>query len=182
MPDGAHKGSFIQGYNAQLAVDAEAQIIVAVDVTQHTQDKRQLIPMAEKVIDNVGRLADTTSADAGYFSEHAVDSHALAQTNLLVPPDRLKHGHDHRGPNQPPAENASSAQRMRHKLRTEEGRSLYKRRKAIVEPVFGQIKAVRGLRSFLLRGIDRVREEFSIIAMTHNLLKLFRFSTASSQA
>ena len=182
MPDGGHKGSFIQGYNAQIAVDAEAQIIVAADVTQDTQDKRQLIPMAEKVIDNVGRLADTTSADAGYFSEHAVQSHALARTNLLVPPDRLKHGQDIGMPNHPLAENASSAQRMRHKLRTEEDRSLYKRRKAIVEPVFGQIKAVRGLRSFLLRGIDRVREELNIIAMTHNLLKLFRFSAPASQA
>ncbi len=178
MPDGANKGSFLQGYNAQIAVDAETQIIVAVDVTQQTQDKRQLIPMLAKVIENVGRLADATSADAGYFSERAIDAPQLAQTNLLVPPDRQKHGRQE-VQNEPLAENASCSERMRHKLRSEQGRALYKRRKAIVEPVFGQIKAVRGLRRFVLRGLANVREEFNLIAMTHNLLKLFRFAPAA---
>jgi transposase len=176
MPDGANKGSFIQGYNAQIAVDAEAQIIVAAELTQQPQDKLQLVPMARKVVENVGRLADTTSADAGYFSEQAVDSPELAATNLLVPPDRKRTGADDVVIGQPLAEADAppTTERMRRKLRTAEGSALYKLRKAIVEPVFGQIKAARGLRRFLLRGFENARQEWSFIALTHNLLKLFR--------
>jgi transposase len=176
MPDGANKGSFIQGYNAQIAVDAEAQIIVAAELTQQPQDKLQLVPMAQKLVENVGRLADTTSADAGYFSEQAVDSPELAGTDLLVPPDRQKNAAGDVVLGQPLAEAAtlSTTERMRRKLRTAEGSALYKMRKAIVEPVFGQIKAARGFRRFLLRGFDNARQQWSFIAMTHNLLKLFR--------
>jgi DDE family transposase/transposase-like protein DUF772 len=172
MPDGANKGAFIQAYNAQIAVDSEAQIIVAALLTQAANDAQQLVPMAEAVVTNVGRLADTTSADAGYFSEQAITHPSLTQTNLLVPPNRQKHGEE---PTQKALEpNASVAQQMRHKLATPEARELYKQRKAIVEPVFGQIKEARGLRRFLLRGLEAVRGEFAFIAMTHNLLKLFR--------
>ena len=174
MPDGANKGAFIQGYNAQIGVDAEAQIIVAADVNQQSNDKQQLVPMAEKIIEHVGRLADTTSADSGYFSEQAVTDPRLKETNVLVPPDRQKHGPRDSEPAEPAVQPASTIERMRQKLRSEQGRALYKMRKAIVEPVFGQIKGVRGLRRFLLRGLDKVRDEFKLIAMTHNLLKLFR--------
>lgn len=174
MPDGANKGSFIQGYNVQIAVDAEAQIIVAAEVTQQANDKLQLVPMAEKVVENIGRLADTTSADAGYFSEQAVDSPQLAKTNLLVPPDRNKHGARDAVLGEPPTAVASTTERMRRRLLGAEASALYKLRKAIVEPVFGQIKGARGLRRFLLRGFDSARHEWSLIAMTHNLLKLFR--------
>jgi len=172
MPDGANKGAFVQAYNAQIAVDGEAQVIVAAFVTQTANDVQQLVPMAEAIVANVGRLADTTTADAGYFSAQAIEHPALAQTNLLVPPDRQKHGVALTVA--PLDENASPAQRMRYKLSSAEGRELYKRRKAIVEPVFGQIKERRGLRRFLLRGLNAVRGEFAFIALTHNLLKLFR--------
>ena len=91
MPDGANKGSFVQGYNAQVAVDAEAQVIVASRVTQAPNDVQQLVPMADAIRQNVGQLPATTSADAGYFSAHNVEDPALAGTNLLVPPDRQKH-------------------------------------------------------------------------------------------
>ena len=172
MPDGANKGAFIQAYNAQVAVDAEAQVIVAVIVTQEANDVRQLVPMAEAIVQNVGALATTTSADAGYFSEQNVEHEALAGTNLLVPPSRQKHGIV---PALPPlAPDASAADRMRHKLATPEGSALYKMRKAIVEPVFGQLKAARFLRQFLLRGLAAVAAEFALMALTHNLLKLFR--------
>jgi hypothetical protein len=81
MPDGANKGSFMQGYNAQIAVDAEAQVIVAAELTQSPNDARQLVPMAQAIVENVGKLADTTSADAGYFSaeafEHSVQRPAI---------------------------------------------------------------------------------------------------------
>lgn len=173
MPDGANKGAFMQGYNAQIAVDAEAQVIVATNITQAANDVRELIPMAEEIVANVGKLAETTSADAGYFSAANVEHPALAATNLLVPPNRKKHGSA--VPTiELPGDQASAAERMRYKLSSEEARKLYKQRKAIVEPVFGQIKEVRGLRRLLLRGLEAARAEFDIIALTHNLLKLFR--------
>jgi len=172
MPDGANKGAFIQAYNAQIAVDAEAQIIVATLVTQAANDVRQLVPMAAAIVANVGQLAQTTSADAGYFSAQNVEHPALAGTNLLVPPDRQKHGTTPTV--DAPGENASAAQRMRHKLSSPEARAEYKMRKAIVEPVFGQIKEARGLRRLLLRGLEAAASEFNLIALTHNLLKLFR--------
>lgn len=172
MPDGANKGAFVQAYNAQIAVDGEAQIIVAVLVTQSPNDVQQLVPMAEAITANVGGLAVTTSADAGYFSEQNVEHPALAATDLLVPPDRQKHGVTANV--EAPGENASAAQRMRHKLSSPEGRAQYKKRKAIVEPVFGQIKEARGLRRLLLRGFAAATAEFNFIALTHNLLKLFR--------
>jgi len=172
MPDGANKGSFVQGYNAQIAVDAEAQVIVAAELTQTANDKQQLVPMAQMIVENVGELAAATSADAGYFSAEAVEAPALKGTNLLVPPSRQKRGAELDQGSVTPG--ASPAERMRHKLASPEGRELYKMRKAIVEPVFGQIKEARGLRRVLLRGFASARAEFMLIALTHNLLKLFR--------
>jgi len=178
MVDGATK-AFIQAFNVEIAVDDEAQIIVARDVTQRANDKRELLPMAEQVRENMGRLPDNLSADSGFFSAEAVTDPHLAQTNLLIPPDRQKHGAASPAANPEPvpgetAPPASPAAQMREKLRTDAGRQLYKQRKAIVEPVFGQIKEARGFRRFLLRGLQNVRREFDLIALTHNLLKLFR--------
>lgn len=175
MPDGANKGAFVQAYNAQIAVDDEAQVIVAATVTQNTNDRRELVPMAEAIVRNVGALAVTTSADAGYFSEHNVEHRALAETNLLVPPNRQKHGSTPAPGSSDPS--ASSADRMRHKLASAAARALYKMRKAIVEPVFGQIKGARQLRQFLLRGLEGANGEWSLMTLTHNLLKLFRSRT-----
>jgi transposase len=172
MPDGAHKGAFVQAYNVQIAVDAEAQIIVAADVVQAANDVRQLVPMAEAIVANVGALAATTSADSGYFSKDNVEHPALAATHLLVPPSRQKHGQAPSPGSDDPS--ASPADRMRHKLASDAGRALYKMRKAIVEPVFGQLKAARGMRQFLMRGLEAARGEFALMALTHNLLKLFR--------
>ncbi len=141
-------------------------------MVQAANDARQLVPMAEAIVANVGALAQTTSADAGYFSKENVENPILATTNLLVPPSRQKHGQELAPGSSAPS--ASPADRMRYKLASPEGRDLYKMRKAIVEPVFGQIKAVRHLRQFLMRGLDAARGEFTFIALTHNLLKLFR--------
>jgi CheY-like chemotaxis protein len=91
MPDGAHKGSFIQAYNAQIAVDSATQVIVAVGVVQEPNDKRQLVPMLEQMKENIGRMPSATSADAGYFSEAAIDKGERMGTELLVPPHRQKH-------------------------------------------------------------------------------------------
>jgi len=177
MPDGANKGSFMQGYNAQIAVDSHAQIIVAADVTQQANDKQQLEPMMADVKQNVGRMPETASADAGYFSEQAIEAVAKMGTNVLVPPSRQKHGApSESAPSDPTTEDASTIERMRAKLRSEAGSALYRMRKAIVEPVFGQIKSVRGIRRFVVRGLANVRAEFQLIALTHNVLKLFRFA------
>ena len=168
MPDGANKGAFIQAYNAQIAVDEHAQIIVAATVVQASNDVRQLVPMAAKIVENVGRLADTTSADTGYFSAQNVEHPAFAQTNLLVPPPPQK------AERMSVTEVSSAAAQMRAKLSSVANGALYKQRKAIVEPVFGQIKGARGLRQLLLRGLDAACAEFNFIALTHNVLKLFR--------
>lgn len=172
MPDGANKGAFLQGYNAQIAVDSAAQIIVATDLVQTPCDVQQLVPMAAAIVANVGQLAAATSADAGYFSAQNVEHPAVKTTNLLVPPTRQKHGSEPSAA-PTPGKDASAAERMRYKLSTAEGRALYKQRKAIVEPVFGQIKEARGFRRLLLRGLTAVRAEFNLIALTHNVLKLF---------
>lgn len=177
MPDGANKGSFVQAYNAQIAVDDAAQIIVATAVTQTTNDKRQLVPMAERIVEQCGRLADVTSADAGYFSEAAVTDARLAGTHLLVPPDRMKTGAPQLAA--PPTPDDSAAVLMRKDLSTPSGHDLYRMRKAIVEPVFGQIKEARGFRRFLLRGLVAVGHEFNLISLGHNLLKLFRSGASS---
>ena len=177
MMDGATK-AFVQGYNAQIAVDSQAQIIVACTVTQAANDLRQLVPMAERIETNVGTLPENLSADAGYFSAEAVTSPVLSRVNLLVPPDRQKYRDRSRDDTVGECSEASSspseAEKMRQKLRVEAGHDLYRMRKAIVEPVFGQTKEARGFRRFLLRGVENVACEFAIISLTHNLLKLFR--------
>jgi transposase len=174
MKDGATK-EFVQAYNAQAAVDSEAQVIVAAAVTQEANDKKQLVPMLEQVKVLVGSKPQQATADAGYFSEASVTDRRLEGIDLFVAPDKQKHGEAVAVATGPPSpESSSVAERMRHKLRTPEGRAVYKRRKAVVEPVFGQIKEQRGFRRFLLRGLGNVAAEWKLICATHNLLKLFR--------
>ena len=177
MKDGATK-AFEQAYNAQVAVDSQAQIIVAAAVTQEANDKQQLVPMLLAVQDNVGQLPEKASADTGFFSEANLTAKALEGVALYVPPERP--------PYTTPGAVASAAvpaagsvrEQMRHKLQTPEGQAIYKLRKAIVEPVFGQIKEGRGFRRFSFRGLVQVAAEWAIICLTHNLLKLFRGRTA----
>lgn len=173
MVDGATKG-FIQAYNAQIVVDAEAQVIVAAAVTQQTNDKQQFAPMLLKVEENLGTLPEKASADAGYFSEANITDAQLASVALYVPPGRLKHHEQAQPVTGPAPEHATVAEKMRHTLSTPEGRDVYKMRKAIVEPVFGQIKEPRGFRRFSFRGLTAASMEWDLICLTHNLLKLFR--------
>jgi transposase len=175
MKDGATK-SFEQAYNAQIAVDAEAQIIVASAVTQEANDKHQLVPMLEKVEQNLGRMPEKATADAGYFSEANVTDSTLQTVDLYVPPNRQKHGEliPVTAPAADQPTESSSADRMRQKLKTRGGHDVYKMRKAIVEPVFGQTKDVRGFRRFSFRGLIKVGAEWDVVCLTHNLLKLFR--------
>ena len=173
MPDGANKGSFLQGYNAQAAVDATAQVIVAAEVTQETVDNHQLLPVLGQVEENLGRQPAAASADAGYWSEANATDESVAEINLHIATGRDKHEESPAPANGPPPEQATVKETMRHKLRTEAGRAVYKMRKAIVEPVFGQIKERRGFRRFSLRGLNKVRCEWKLVCLAANLLKLY---------
>ena len=175
MPDGANKGSFVQGYNAQIAVDAQTQIIVAAEVTQETNDKKQLLPMIAQMAINLEQKPEKVSADTGYFSEANVTDQSVKDVDLYVATGRIKHGEVIEPASEPPPPGASPKEAMREKLRTETGRAVYKMRKAIVEPVFGQIKERRGFRRFSLRGLANVQAEWKLVCATANLLKLFRY-------
>ena len=132
MPDGANKGSFLQGYNAQASVDATAQVIVAAEVTQESNDNRQLLPMLGQVKQNLGRQPDAASADAGYWSEANVTDESVVGIDLHIATGRDKHGEIETA-GEPPPDQPTAKEAMRHKLRIEAGRSIYKMRKAIVE-------------------------------------------------
>ena len=168
LVDGA-TGSYVQAYNAHAAVDGGFQVILAASLTQDPNDKRHLRPLIKKIAEQLEALPEKVSADSGFFSEANLTDPDLAAVEFYVPPER----HVHRPP---------VAEAMREKLLSEEGRAVYRRRKGIVEPVFGQIKEARGFRRFSLRGLERVAAEWQIICLTHNLLKLFRAGVDPSPA
>jgi len=173
MKDGATQG-FVQAYNCQAVVDSQAQIIVAAALTQEANDKQQLVAMLEEVEKNVADKPHKASADAGYFSQAQLTDTKLQGIDLYVAPERLRHGEKIEEVScAPPSAQATLIEQMRHKLKTAQGHAIYKMRKAIVEPVFGQIKEVRGFRRFSFRGEPKVAAEWQLICLTHNLLKLF---------
>jgi hypothetical protein len=181
MPSGSQKGSFLQGYNAQAAVDGEAQVIVAVEVIQQTTDNHQLAPMLEQVEQNVGAQPQAVSADSGYWNPEQVEKIQVQGIDLHVATGKQKHGETSKSVSADEIDSGpelSLRERMKRKLKTEAGRNLYRMRKAIVEPVFGQIKEWRGFRRFSLRGLQKVRAEWKLLCLTHNLLKLFRSGRA----
>jgi hypothetical protein len=182
MLDGATK-SFTQAYNAQAAVDGHAQVIVACGVTQEAADVEQFVPMVERVVQTMGQAPPALTADAGYFSEANLGAPAVAGVDVYVPPNRLKHRAAGAGPPPPPPRIQSAvAVHMREKLATLAGRGVYALRKTIVEPVFGQIKEIRGFRRFSFRGVPNVTAEWGLICLTHNLLKLFGARGATQAA
>jgi transposase len=166
---------FIQGYNAQIAVDAHAQVIVAADLTQQPVDREQLVPMLQNVRVTTQSIPGTITADAGYWDTASLHHPSLEGIQVLVAPD-----------SEPPppgaplpcsAPRTEEAVRMRELLASETGKALYAKRKATVEPVFGQIKEARGIRRLRIRGLPGARCEWKFICATHNLLKLFRHRT-----
>src|SRR5712691_7574184 len=168
------KDGFVQAYNAQAAVDAGAQIIVAHELTQCGNDQGQLVPLIEAIENNLGRKPQQASADSGYCSEAnlaALEAHSI---DGYVAPGRAKH---------PTAENGKIGgpltQQMRKKIDDGGFETPYRLRKQVVEPVFGQIKQARGFRQFLLRGVVKVRAEWAMICTAHNLLKLFTLVNAA---
>jgi len=182
MPDGANKGSFLQGYNAQIAVDSTSQVIVAADITQQANDSQQLVPMLEQVEANMGYKPDKVSADAGYWSEANATDQSTFGIDLHIATGRIKHYQVEEPASEPPPPSATPKQVMHHKLRSEAGRAVYKMRKAIVEPVFGQIKEIRGFRRFSLRGQEKARAEWKLVCATANFLKLFRYGRVPQAA
>lgn len=171
MKDHASK-TFQQAYNIQIGVDAQAQVIVAAKVVQAGVDQEQLVPVLCEVEKNLGRMPAQASADAGYYSKAALTHEAVRGVDLHVPPNQRK---PLQGAGQTTlAPDATLPERMWHKLASQAGREVFSRRKVIVEPVFAQIKHVRGFRQFLLRGLGQVEAEWLLVCMTHNLLKLFR--------
>lgn len=164
---------FEQGYNAQAVVDEEHQIIVAVGVSNQSPDSEHFIPMLDRVVENLGAAPERVSADTGYFSEENVRRGEARGIDLYIATGRTKHNTT-AAPVVPVDDKLTLKCQMKVKLATDQGKAVYSRRKVIVEPVFGQIKN-RGFRYFLLRGLKKVRGEWSLIAMSHNLLKLFDF-------
>lgn len=175
MVNGATK-SFEQSYNCQAAVDDKAQVIVAANVTQQANDKRQMEPMVGKLKENTGgRKPEKLSADSGYFSEDNVIDLEDEGIDVYIATGRQNHGEKPlASPRGRIPGSATVKERMSRKLRTIKGRCTYSKRKQVVEPVFGQIKQARGFRQFLFRGLEKVGVEWDLICLTHNLLKLFR--------
>jgi transposase len=165
------KDGYIQGYNAQAAVDGKAQIILAHGLTPGMSDQDQLVPLLEGIKDNLGRIPKQASADAGYCSEANLAALAARGVSAYLATGRAKHPADAKRTITGPLTKA-----MREKLKRAGRRSRYRLRKQIVEPVFGQIKQARGFRQFLLRGLDKVSAEWALICTAHNLTKLARFA------
>jgi transposase len=170
---------FEQAYNAQAAVDSANQVIVAAEVTDQPSDKGQAVPMMQQVKENTSRLPDEMSADAGYYSSDEVIKLTVAGIDVYMPPDKMRHTYKMlAAPRGRIPNDLSIADRMRRKLKTKPGRKRYGLRKELPEPVFGQIKHVRGFRQFLLRGKEKVRGEWRLICTGHNVLKLFAARSA----
>ncbi len=169
-PDG-----FLQGYNTQIAVEPVLQLIVGQAVTQAANDKKQLLPMLAAVEEQAGQKPKQILADSGYTSDASLQGVAKAKVDAYLAVARDKH-HQRLGPcpRGPLPKGTTRTDRMCRKLQTKVGRAIYAARKAIVEPVFGQIKQARGFRQFLLRGLEKVQGEWALVCMAHNVLKLHR--------
>ncbi len=163
--------------NAQVVVDSAHQIIVAADVTHQANDVCQVLPMMAHAQKNVGEAnrIEKASMDAGYFSETNVQWMEDQGIDAYVATGRLKHGEPlSSAPKERVPATMSIKERMFLKIRTDDGQAIYARRKAIIEPVFGQIKQAMGCRQFLLRGMRKMRAEWTLIYMSFNLRKLFQ--------
>ena len=171
------KGSdgFVQGYNTQVAVEPTLQLIVGQRVTQAANDKQQMVPLIEVVQEQSGQKPEEVLADSGYCSEENLKYLAKRRMEGFVATEKQKHGERNEPCKRGPLpKGASRVERMKRKLQTKVGAAVYASRKYIVEPVFGQIKQARGFRQFLLRGLEKVRGEWALVCMTHNLLKFHK--------
>ena len=173
---------FVQGYNAQAAVEPTMLLIVGQGVTAATNDKKQVEPMVEAMEQQSGQRPEEILADNGYCSENNLEYLESAdqperKIEGFIATGKQKHG-EHRQPcpRGPLPQGATRVDRMRRKLKTKAGAAVYALRKTIVEPVFGQIKQARGFRQFLLRGLAKVQGEWALVCLTHNILRMYRVS------
>lgn len=172
---------FEQAYNAQAAVDLDSMLIVESHVSQNPNDKQEVSPTVEglnSLPEELGAV-DTVVADAGYFSEDNVDTCNSNKMEPLIAPGRNKHNQtiqERFSQPDPLPEDADSVSKMRHRLKTKEGRQIYAKRKSTVEPVFGIIKQVMGFRQFLLRGLESVQGEWNLVAIAWNIKRMFALS------
>ncbi len=178
------KAGWAQGYNAQVLVEEASGVIVAEEVGNHAADGPRLAPVLDRAEANLAaigvptteRTPDVFTADAGYGSERNLAELERRGIDAYVATGRERHHRGGVGPPRAPRTPLRAA--MREKLRSPEGHAVYARRKCITEPVHGLIKQARGFRQFLLRGLAKVRAEFTLVALTHNLLKLWRAQPA----
>jgi hypothetical protein len=166
-------GEIEQAYNGQIAVDGESQIIVAQGLSNQAPDTYYLVPMLERVRSAAGALPEKISADAGFWApsnaawceEQKVDAYIATQR------------HRRSAATQPAIGGTEPAitpqQKMRAKVASPEGQKIYRRRKCIPEPVFGQIKQAMGFRRFSMRGMDSAKGEWALICSCHNVRKLW---------
>jgi hypothetical protein len=162
-------GMYLQGYNCQVAVDAANHVIVAQAVSNNSPDNHNLAPMLDEVVQNCGRSPAVATADTGYWNASVLEQTAHLESEIYIALGREK------ATQNSPSKALSGARAVMHeKLTSAEGKAIYARRKAIVEPVHGNIKESQRYRRFLLRGLGKVAGEFSLLTTCHNLLKLFR--------
>ena len=173
-------GAYIQAFNAQIVVDAAHQVIIAHGVSNQPPDQEYLVPMVERMLHSGAHVPEALLADSGYFSKDNVEHLQNRSVDPYIAVGREGTAAA------PPTEASTAAQSvrasMREKLSKGQGKKVYSRRKVIVEPVFGQIEQARGFRRFSQRGQAKVRREWALVCMTHNLLKLFRHAARGSPA
>lgn len=180
MKDATTKG-FIQGYNAQCVVDTKSQVIIAADITIEPNDKKHIEPMVNWIKENIGISPKKLSADAGCFSEDTIVFFQNQDIESFIPPDKIRHSvFSSPSPRGRIPKNLLLKDCMRRRLQTLREKTIYGKRKETVEPVFGQTTEGKGFRQFLLRGVEKVKAEWQLICMTHNLLNLYRWNGAKS--
>ena len=177
-------GGFEQCYNAQAAVAEGSLLVVAADVTQAPNDKQQLEPMLEKIGDLPDEFGKTQAllADNGYFSEANVNACAAAAIDPVIAMGREVHHPslaERFAPAPEPPEDPTPLEAMAYRLQTPEGKKLYALRKQTPEPVFGIIKSALGFRQFLLRGLNQVRGEWSLVTMAWNIKRMFAMAATN---
>jgi transposase len=169
----ARGGRFVLGYTGEIAV-SEDHLIVAQRVTRQSNDNASLVPMVELVKTSCGSPPERVVADSGYYSNHNTEQMEALGIDAYVPDSNLArelnlgHKADDVRCHDP------SLRRMREKMRSEPGRHLYRKRRSIVEPVFGVLKQQRNLREFRLRSLDKVAIEFALAATAYNLTRIHR--------
>lgn len=170
-------GTYLQGYNCQLAVDSDHQVIVVVGMSNQPPDVEHLEPILERIASHAGARPDVMTLDAGYWSEDNARICADQGIDAYIATGRLPHGQPPPPKRGPLPKDANARTRMACKLRSKKGSATYAQHKAIVEPLNGQIKEARRLQ----RGLEKVDGESRLIAPTHNLLNLFHYRRLQQQ-